>query len=137
MKQINIYWEVLDELPQGWVIDEKNDTPIPNTIFITNGKSLLSGKQKRALLKIKPQILEVEKSQEPKRISLPKEKKEEEKQAPQPYPSKEANKLARAKMIRKLLADIMVDLQICELEGWDKKEYLQELQDIINSFNIN
>lgn len=32
----------------------------------------------------------------------------------------------------RLLADISLDLVICELEGWDKLEYLNELKSMIN-----
>lgn len=45
---------------------------------------------------------------------------------------KALNSLAREKMKYRLLADIRVDLVICELEGWDKLEYLNELKDMIN-----
>lgn len=37
------------------------------------------------------------------------------------------NHLAREKMKLRLLADIRMDLMVCELEGWDKLEYLDEL----------
>lgn len=37
------------------------------------------------------------------------------------------NRLAREKMKLRLLADIRMDLMICELEGWNKLEYLDEL----------
>ena len=37
------------------------------------------------------------------------------------------NTLARHRMILRLLHDIRVDLEICELEGWDKKEYIKML----------
>ncbi len=37
------------------------------------------------------------------------------------------NRLAREKMKLRLLADIRMDLMVCELEGWDKVEYLDEL----------
>ena len=42
------------------------------------------------------------------------------------------NELARKKFMRKLLADILVDLTICEIEGWCKREYLNELSELIN-----
>lgn len=32
--------------------------------------------------------------------------------------------LAREQMKRKLLADIAVDLTVCQIEGWDYKEYV-------------
>ena len=37
------------------------------------------------------------------------------------------NRLAREQMKHRLLADILADMQVCELEGWDKLEYLDEL----------
>jgi hypothetical protein len=47
---------------------------------------------------------------------------------------KTLNSLARHKMITRLYADILVDMQICEIEGWDKLEYINELKSLINSF---
>lgn len=44
------------------------------------------------------------------------------------------NRLGREEMKRKLLNDILVDLTICELEGWDKLEYLDEIKQLINGF---
>ena len=41
--------------------------------------------------------------------------------------------LARHQMITKLYADILTDMQICEIEGWDKLEYIHLLQDLLNS----
>lgn len=42
------------------------------------------------------------------------------------------NRLAREKMKERILRDIRVDLQVCEIEGWDKMEYLSELRELIN-----
>jgi hypothetical protein len=38
-------------------------------------------------------------------------------------------------MIEKLLLDIKVDLVVCDIEGWDKKEYIKSLQENI-SFEV-
>lgn len=50
----------------------------------------------------------------------------------------EARKLlqqaAREEMKHKLLADIAMDIQICQLEGWGYKEYLEELRELIGHF---
>lgn len=46
------YWYILEELPKGWLVDKTTGAPAPYTVFITNGKSVLSGKQERALLKV-------------------------------------------------------------------------------------
>ena len=42
--------------------------------------------------------------------------------------------LARHKMIERLYADILCDLQVCEIEGFDKTEYIRMLKDVINGF---
>lgn len=47
--------------------------------------------------------------------------------------AKTVNDLARAKFKEKLLLDIVVDLTICEIEGWSKVDYLNELKDLINN----
>jgi len=44
--------------------------------------------------------------------------------------------LARYQMRCKLLADIQADMMACELEGWDQTEYIRELQDLLNSFQM-
>lgn len=49
-----------------------------------------------------------------------------------PEARKALNRLAREKMKYRLLADISLDLVICELEGWDKLEYLNELKSMID-----
>ena len=43
------------------------------------------------------------------------------------------NELARQRFKQQLLNDILVDLMICEIEGWDKLEYIRELKNLINS----
>lgn len=49
-----------------------------------------------------------------------------------PEARKALNRLAREKMKYRLLADISLDLVICELEGWDKAEYLSEIENMID-----
>lgn len=44
------------------------------------------------------------------------------------------NRLAREQMKLKLMADIRTDLMVCEIEGWDKMEYLNELKELVKSF---
>lgn len=48
--------------------------------------------------------------------------------------NKTLNTLARHKMIERLYRDILVDMTVCEIEGWDKMEYIRELQEVINHF---
>ena len=47
---------------------------------------------------------------------------------------KKLNQLAREKMKLRLLADIRLDIEICKIEGWNIKEYLKELNKLIESF---
>lgn len=49
-----------------------------------------------------------------------------------PEARKALNRLAREKMKYRLLADIRFDLAVCEIEGWDKAEYLSEIKNMIN-----
>ena len=41
--------------------------------------------------------------------------------------------LARHRMIERLYSDILIDVEICEIEGWDKMEYIRQLQDVLNA----
>ena len=43
------------------------------------------------------------------------------------------NQLAREQMIERILADIVMDLHICAIEGWDHLEYLNRLKHEINT----
>ena len=48
--------------------------------------------------------------------------------------AKALNDLARHQSITRLEADILYDMQVCDIEGWDKMEYIRMLQDLLNSF---
>lgn len=50
-----------------------------------------------------------------------------------PAAVKRFNDLAREQMICRLLQDILIDLEICAIEGWDKLEYLNRLKAEINT----
>lgn len=43
-------------------------------------------------------------------------------------------KLARLEMITKLERDIIMDMEVCKLAGWDKMEYINQLRELINGF---
>lgn len=40
--------------------------------------------------------------------------------------------LARHQMIVKLYADILRDMEVCEIEGWDRMEYINMLRRALN-----
>lgn len=48
--------------------------------------------------------------------------------------AKKLNELARHQQIVRLLADIRADMMICELEGWDRMEYINQLKELLDSF---
>ena len=135
------YWDVLEDLPEGWVIDKYCGSPLHGFDFCTNGKSILNG-GKRALVRVKPKMKEAqihtETPIETKPITeIHKEKEVVESADTLDFPAQKVNILARKKMINKLLNDIRVDLMVCEIEKWDKTEYINELQDVINSFKLD
>lgn len=61
------------------------------------------------------------------------EKQNDSKQ-PEEDVAKAMNDLARHSMILKIYKDILVDIQVCELEGWDPLEYIHILQKVLNHF---
>ena len=117
-------WELLNELPEGWKIDKTAGSPLCGYEFCTNGKSVLNG-QKRALLFVGRKPSEYKQGERFESMTTPVEKYPEE------YPARAVNELARKKFEQRLLNDIMVDLQICEIEGWCKMEYIRELRKLI------
>lgn len=42
------------------------------------------------------------------------------------------NKLARLQSITKLEKDILFDLRVCQIEGWDCREYIRMIRDMLN-----
>lgn len=123
------YWEILEEMPEGWQVDKTAGSPCVNTVFITNGKSVLNG-QKRALLKVYPII-----KNEPQPIenNQPVTETKPIESINIEFPAKTVNELARLKFKEQILKDIIFDLTVCELEGWDKKEYINEIKNLIDS----
>lgn len=124
-------WPLYDDMPKGWVLDKTCGSPLAGYEFITNSKSILNG-GKRALLRTrKPQIsLSLTEVVEPKIESEAAAQPSANNDAP--YPCKTVNELARARFKMQLLNDILCDLMICELEGWGKMEYINEIRKLIN-----
>lgn len=46
------------------------------------------------------------------------------------------NQMCREEEKCKLLSWIQADIAVCELEGWKKTEYIEELQELLNSFQV-
>lgn len=123
------YWDVYNELPEGWMLD-KSIWIGGDFSFITNGKSPLKG-QKRAVLMLKKEHEKINDTDIVKPLNdLKKEPilEAEEKE----FPAETVNALARAKFKEKLLQEILFDFMVCELEHWNKKEYIEELKELID-----
>lgn len=123
-------WNILESLPDGWVVDNTAGSPAPNTVFITNGKSVLNG-QKRALLKVNVKRDVYTSKNEIKEVVAKIETTDDV-----PFPAKTVNNLARKKFQEQLLKEIHFDLMVCQIEGWDKTEYIKELQKLLNSIDV-
>lgn len=137
------HWSVLDHIPDGWVIDRYAGSPLHGHVFITNGESILSGKQIRALAPELSALLYCKRNQQPKpqdepsiQLPLPEPKPEPEPEPPRQLIDDEyrltMNNLARKKTQEKLLQDILTDMHICKLEGWSHRDYLIELKNLID-----
>ena len=122
-------WELLDNLPDGWRIDKSAGSPLCGYEFCTNGSPLKAG-YKRALVKVE----RAGETEFPILEELPKiEKQQESTQVIDEKYLKAVNTLARKKFEERLLNDIRVDLMVCEIEGWSKTEYINELKRLIDS----
>ena len=44
---------------------------------------------------------------------------------------KALNRLAREQMKKRIMQDVLFDLSVCEIEGWDKREYINELRETL------
>jgi len=124
------HWDLLDELPDGWRVENSAGSPLFGYVFISDGKSILYG-GKRALLKIEPQkpVDQPQKSTKP----ITQTSCGAAKQPIDQNYRMTANILARKKFEERLLLDIRADLMVCKLEGWSKTEYLSELMSLIAS----
>ena len=130
-------WDLLDSLPLGWKIDKTVGSPLCGYEFCTNGKSILTGGQKRALVKvINKNTPEIEILEPVKHKIEVLEAKKEVKDENYVFPNKVINDLARKKFQEQILKEIKFDLMACEIEGWDKTEYITELQDLLNSIEF-
>ena len=132
-------WELYNILPLGWKIDLTCGSPLFGYDFCTDGKSILNG-GKRALVKSIRNGIEEAKFIDKKEENSDKIKEEpikEEQKKQFVFPSKTVNNLARKKFQEQLLKEIKFDLIVCEIEGWDKNEYIKELKKLINSIDIS
>ena len=126
-------WSLIDKLPEGWRIDKSAGSPLCGYEFCTNGKSVFNGQQ-RALVFVGKTATE---NKEQPRFIWQKEKEKEKENSFDPAYAKTLNELARKTFEQKILNDILVDLMICEIEGWGKLDYIQSLKKSISGLLKN
>ena len=129
-------WVVYEVLPKGWKIDLSCGSPLHGFDFCTDGKSVLNGGKRalvRSIRKGTPSIQFVD----PYQIIPKKETVVVENNLDYKFPAKTANTLARKKFQEHLLKEIRFDLMVCEIEGWDKKEYIKEIRNLINGIDLS
>lgn len=125
-------WQLFDELPHGWSFDKTAGSPLSGYSFATDGKSILRG-GKRALVRVVDrQIPLFEHYPKWKQLQDNTEEPKTKQVIDENY-CRTVNELARAKFKQRILNDILVDLTICEIEGWCKTEYINELQRLVMS----
>lgn len=135
-------WPLLEEMPDGWAINHAAGSPLHGYIFVTNCKSLFSGERRTALLRVNKNPLTEEKAtvQQPPAITdtSPKcSKKQSTEFTFDKASARVVNELARQRFKQKILADILIDLTICQIEGWSKREYINEIKKLVNSIGKN
>lgn len=129
-------WRLYDVMPDGWKVCKTAGSPLFGYVFITNGKSVLNGGQ-MALLSINalPTGPLKDYAFRPSEAQLKIEQPNSDIKKPEIDENyrKTLNDLARATFQENLLKDILIDLEICALEGWSKDTYINSLKELIGS----
>lgn len=136
MKNMNdwSHLERFEQMPEGWQIDKTWGSPLHGYVPISNGKSRLKGGRK-GLLKVKttkkqqnnPSSIAIKKKELPAKPLKNKGNTSTPQDVAQPL-----NQLARAKFKEKLMQELLFDLTVCKLEGWDYTEYVGQLKQLID-----
>ena len=137
------HFDVYNEMPEGWKIDKTFGSPLYGSIGISDGKSLING-GKRALLHVlskanEPVTDAKEVAIQAKGVAIQAKGVAIQAKVDNDYvfPAKTVNTLARKKFQEQILKEIMFDLMVCEIEGWSKHEYINELKKLINGINTS
>lgn len=111
-------------------------------VFITNGKNIVSGQQIRVLAPAprekQPPLTPVNLQDIcPQLFPEPQLDTKKHSQQIDEECRRVLNDLARKKVQEQLLQDILFDMNVCKLEGWDHSEYLFDLENLINGLIID
>lgn len=139
-----VEWDVYDQLPEGWHIVSDCAPHMSGLVFIRPKDYLKAGAKSGRISLLREQPAS---PVQPKPVQQPEPVQPETlpvQQPPQPptastapYPAKSVNDLARLKFKQKMLLEIQFDLMVCEVEGWDKRAYINELRRLLNSIDTS
>jgi hypothetical protein len=129
-------WPIVKSIPEGWSVDKTTGSPLSGHVFITNGKSVLNG-QERSLLQVSKGIVsgasqKQMSSNKVDEVAFKSDLTSYDQQVRDAGFRKTVNDMARERFKLNLLKDIMCDLTICEIEGWDKADYIKQIKKMIN-----
>jgi hypothetical protein len=132
-------WPLFNSLPRGFIFDEATGSPKTGYCFATNRVSIING-GKRILVRISSEqnklITEASKQESDavRKIAITSATlKNSDWKIFDGNCAKTVNDLARSQFKLRLLNDILADLTICEVEGWSKTAYINELKSLINN----
>lgn len=115
-------YQLFDEMPEGYKKINAG-SPLFGYEFIRKGNLLNGGKDALCKVKKSETVLESEVFSKSSEQPVKQEPKPIDPNAPRVL-----NELARKQCIEMILKDILIDLTICEIEGWSKSEYINELK---------
>ena len=118
-----------DVMPDGWKYDSTWGSPLAGYAPICDGVSRLCG-GKKGLLRVNDATPESVVSTPQTSRAMP------SRQPAEPQDMRALamaqNQLAREQTKRRLLADLLMDLQVCRIEGLEPDEYVCDLKSLID-----
>ena len=141
---------IVDSIPDGWKVDTQCGSPLHGYVYIHNGafskRMLAPCPAYQAAKDVADHVGNGNNKVEPtvKQFSLldawtgfldgtrNKGSKKPAKVGIDEDTRRTMNNLSRLHMTERLLRDILFDLEVCRLEGWDCREYIHDLQGIVN-----
>lgn len=122
-------WPLYDFLPDGYRIDKSCGSPLHGYEFAINGSPLKGGK--RILVRVQSPQKRLLSDAPTYQLNKKDDHAKSEPVVIDAVYVKTVNELARSKFKQRLLNDILCDLMICEIEGWCKVEYINEIRKLI------
>lgn len=125
-------WELFDEMPDGFRFNGHCGSPLFGYAFANDASLMRGGK----LILVRVKEKKVDSTPANPRVEKVQSEKEPPREMDEGVP-RAMNLLARKRFEQRMMHDILIDLQICEIEGWCKTEYIRELRHLIGGLLRN